>query len=187
MTVFEYMSVAISIVVALTIAEGLRGLRSALQPDRRYGIHVAWLLVKITTALLFWWALWGYRDVPEYWNLFTYSLALFIPALLFLQVSSLVGDTPYQVTNWRTHFYSQRKWFFGIQVIAGALASIVWTGFIPASAARLIPALSYAFLTVLAIVGFFSENPRVHGVIVSIAVIFNILYYGLATFQPVTL
>jgi hypothetical protein len=41
MTLFEYMSVAMSLIVALTFAEGLRGLRSALDPERRYWVHAA--------------------------------------------------------------------------------------------------------------------------------------------------
>jgi len=41
MTLFEYISVAVSIIIALTIAEGLRGLRSALDSSRRYSIHNA--------------------------------------------------------------------------------------------------------------------------------------------------
>ena len=176
-----------SLILALTFAEGLRGLRSALQPDRRYGVHVAWLLLKITNPMAFWWATWSYRDISEYWNFATYSLALIIPALIFLQVSSLVGDTPYQVRDWRKHFYEQRRWFFGINILAGLLAMTVWSGFIPSSIGRLVPTLGYAFLTLLSVVGFVSENSRLHGVIVAASIGFNLLYYGLVTFRPVTL
>ena len=187
MTLFEYISIALSLLLALTFAEGLRGLRSALRPDRRYGVHVAWLLLKITNPIVLWWGTWGYRDIPEYWNFATYSLVLVLPALVFLQVSSLVGDTPYQVTDWRKHFYDQRRWFFGLQIIAGFLAMTVLSGFIPSSIGMLVPALGYAFLTFLSVIGFVSENSKVHGLIVSLSIGFNILYYGIATFQPMTL
>ena len=175
-----------SLVLALTFAEGLRGLRSALLPDRRYGVHVAWLLLKITNPMVFWWSTWSYRDIPEYWNFATYSLALIIPALIFLQVCSLVGDTPYQVRDWRKHFYDQRRWFFGLNILAGFLVMTVWSGFIPSSIGLLVPAIGYAFLALLSVVGFISENARLHVVIVAISIGFNLLYYGLATFRPAT-
>lgn len=186
MTLFEYMSVAISLVVALTFAEGLRGLRSALQPDRRYIVHAIWLFIKISNPVTFWWAMWGWRDIPEYWNFATFLLAISIPCLMFLQVSSLVGDTPYQETDWRTHFYRQRKWFFGLQIILGMAAIVVWSGLIPYSPAILIPMFSYIFLTLLCIVGFLSERAKVHSFIAYISLGFNLLYFSLAMFRPVT-
>jgi len=107
MTLFEYMSVAVSLVLALTIAEGLRGLHSAFLPDRRYGVHVAWLLIKLSNPITFWWLLWGWRDFTEVWNFGTYLLAMLVPALIYLQISSLVGHAPNEVMDWRRHFYNQ--------------------------------------------------------------------------------
>jgi hypothetical protein len=62
MTLFEYMSVAMSLIVALTFAEGLRGLRSALDPERRYWVHAVWLLLKLYNPVMFWWYTWGVPD-----------------------------------------------------------------------------------------------------------------------------
>ena len=59
MTLFEYISVAISIIIALTIAEGLRGLQSALDESRRYGIHVLWVFIKLANPIVYWWSIWG--------------------------------------------------------------------------------------------------------------------------------
>ncbi len=81
MTLFEYMSVAFSLVLALTFAEGLRGLHSAFMPDRRYEVHVAWLLIKLFNPITFWWGMWGLRDVTEYWNFGTYFGAMLVPAV----------------------------------------------------------------------------------------------------------
>ena len=121
MTLFEYMSVALSLIVALAFAEGLRGLQSALKSDRRYGIHTAWLFVKLVNPVFYWWVVWGFRDFPEFWNIGTFSLLLLIPCTIYLQLLSLVTDNPDQITNWREHFYAQRKWFFGLNVIAAVL------------------------------------------------------------------
>ena len=105
MTLFEYMSVAISLIVALTFAEGLRGLQCALHPGQRYVIHVAWLFIKLSNPIIFWWFVWGYRDNPEYWNFATYSLALVVPSLVYLQMLSLVSHAPHKVSDWKKHFY----------------------------------------------------------------------------------
>jgi hypothetical protein len=69
MTLFEYISVAVSIIIALAIAEGLRGLRSALDSNKRYGIHVTWIFIKLANPIFYWWGIWGLRDFPESWNM----------------------------------------------------------------------------------------------------------------------
>jgi len=185
MTLFEYMSVAVSLIAALAFAEGLRGLHSALMPDRRYIIHALWLIQKLLAPATFWWAMWGFRNANDYWNFGTYFMTLSIPALLYLQIASLVGDTPYQVKNWRIHFYDQRKWFFGINILLCILAVIAWSGIFSAFAIRILPTAVYLALILLSIIGYFTDNPKVHGVIVSTALGFNVLYHSFATFNPV--
>ena len=64
------------------------------------------------------------------------------------------------------------------------MAITVWTGFIPFSIGRPVPALGYAFLTLLSVVGYISDHPKVHGVIVSISVGFNLWLFAVATFYP---
>jgi hypothetical protein len=187
MTLFEYMSVAMSLIVALTFAEGLRGLRSALDPERRYWVHAAWLFLKLYNPILFWWYTWGFRDIPDYWNLGTYTMSLVTPSIMYLQVYSLVSDRPYKVTNWREHFFSQRRWFFGLNIMLGILVILVWSNLLTPAPARLVPVAGYGLITALSVIGFITDNPKIHTVIVTLSIGFNIIYVVGATFSPLVL
>lgn len=63
MTFFEYITVAVSIVLALAVARSIDGLRSALESNRRYWVHFAWVVIKLCNPIIFWWGIWGYRDL----------------------------------------------------------------------------------------------------------------------------
>ena len=186
MTLFEYMSVAISLIVALTFAEGLRGLQNALRPDQRYPIHAAWLFIKLSNPIIIWWSLWGYRDNPEYWNFATYSLALIVPSIVYLQMLSLVSHAPHKVTDWKQHFYNQRRWFFGLNVILGALVVFLWSNLLLDAPAQLFPMVGYSILVALSVAGFVSANSKLHGVVVSVTGAFTLFFYGVLTFEPVS-
>ena len=124
--------------------------------------------------------------MPDYWNFWTFLLALVNPSIMYLQVFSLVSHIPHRVVSWRDHFYSQRKWFFGLNIILGMLVVIVWSNALTPEPANLIAVIGYSFITVLSVAGFVSDNPRLHAVIVSMAGGFTLLYYGWVTFNPVT-
>ena len=187
MTLFEYMSVAISLILALTFAEGLRGLRNALEPARRYWIHVAWLLLKLYNPVMYWWLTWSYKDIPEYWNLGTYTLALVNPSIMYLQVYSLVSDRPYKVTSWREHFFRHRKWFFGLNILLGVLAIFVFSNLLTPAPPNFGLMIGIGLITALSVAGFLSDNPRLHAVIIAFAAGFQIFYLVGLAFGPAPL
>ena len=59
MDIFEYLSVAISIVLAMGLATLLRALRDVLAPARRYWVHALWVLQVAFLHVQLWWAYWG--------------------------------------------------------------------------------------------------------------------------------
>ncbi len=75
MTFFEYITVAISLVLALAVARTVDGVRSSLTTDRRYWVHAVWVAIKLTNPMSFWWFIWRYRDV-ETWNFVAFALTL---------------------------------------------------------------------------------------------------------------
>lgn len=187
MALFEYLSVAISIIIALSIAEGLRGLRSALDSTRRYGIHVTWVFIKLANPILYWWSIWGMRDFPEVWNMAIYTYALIIPSVMYLQIHSLVSDNPDQIDDWRKHFYDQRRWFFGLNTILSALAIFRFTNFFTPDPPGVLPITGYTLIGLLSIAGFTSDNARLHAVIAVTVAVFTFVYWWVITFQPPSL
>ncbi len=184
MTLFEYISVAISIVLALAIARTIDGLRSSLATDRRYWVHAAWVAVKLTNPITFWWAIWGYRDVAT-WNIVSFILVVAWPVVLYLQVTGLVTRQPELITDWRVHFYSQRRWFFGTNIclvlLAMGLAQLLSESAFayPFGIARLV-ILGYS------IVGIATDNAKAHGIIVVGAAINLVLGYWAPAFTPLS-
>lgn len=186
MTLFEYMSVAISLIVALTYAEALRGLRSALKPERRYGVHSTWLLIKLSNPITFWWVIWVLRDYPGYWNFRTYLLALIIPGIVFIQVISLLGDNPNSISDWRKHFYEQRKWFFGLNATAGGTL-VIWLFAVYSTTPihpQIAPLLIYTLITALSVAACFTENPKFHAAFASFVAAYIVIYYGIIGYSP---
>ena len=111
MTLFEFLTVAISIVLALSAGQLLTNIRELFDPKRRYWVHGVWVVHLLFQHILVWWSLWAYRDV-EAWNLATFSVALLSPGLLFVCTSTLVPSYASTVASWEAHFFEVRRWFF---------------------------------------------------------------------------
>jgi hypothetical protein len=114
-TLFEYTSVAFSIVLSLGAASLLRALPSVFAPGRRYWIHATWVVSFLFLHALAWWSLWSYNRV-ESWTLLTFLLVLLQPGLLYLNTSVLVGEALGSNECWRDRFYGSRRWFFSVRV-----------------------------------------------------------------------
>lgn len=175
---------AVSIILSLTFAEGLRGLRSSIASGKRYGTHCAWLFIKLANPVFYWWSLWGLREITEFWNFWTYLLALLGPAIMYLQMTSLVSDQPNEISNWREHFYSQRQWFFVLNALLAIVAIFLSLTAYTDTTRGIISASAYFLFFILSLMGVFSDNPRIHAFIASVIATFTILFYGIATFSP---
>jgi hypothetical protein len=111
MTLFEYISVAFSIVLSLGVANLLSALRRVFAPDRRYWVHATWVVTVLFMHAIAWWSLWSFSAV-ESWTILTFLLVLLQPGVLFLVASTLVGDEPATTESWHEHYFRVRKWFF---------------------------------------------------------------------------
>ena len=113
MTLFEYLSVATSIVLALSAAQLLTNLRSVMHRARRYWVHVLWIFLLLLGHLLVWWEFWGYRDVTS-WNFAKFTLMLLNPGILFVCSNTLVHSESKVDKPWDEHFYQVRRSFFAV-------------------------------------------------------------------------
>jgi len=118
-TQFEYLSVAVSIVLSLSVSHILVNIRAVFSPERRYWVHVAWVVLALFTHLLIWWGFWSYREV-ESWNLATFAMLLLNPGILFVASATLVLENP--DSDWDSHFYRVRRSFLAAFGCIPALA-----------------------------------------------------------------
>jgi hypothetical protein len=179
-THFEFLSIAVSIVLGLSIARLLEGLRDTFDSTRRYWIHAVWVVGKLINALIIFWGTWMIRDEVETWNFAQFVISLGPPGIIYLQAHTLVTAHPDQVTDWRRHFCQIRRWLFGANALLplyNAFALYVLAGR-EFPSAELGPLIAVLLLSVL---GFAYSNERLHGAIailyfVSLSVGFGTLW-----------
>jgi hypothetical protein len=143
MHAFEYLSVLISIVLGLALAQLLTAVGRWL--ERREEVTGYWPAGLWTAFLLIaqvqtWWAMFGLRNA-ETWTFLQFSIVLLQPALLFL-LSCLALPSPVSpALDLKAYFLSHRRWFFSLllallavsvlkdRVIAGRWPSLLNLGF----------------------------------------------------------
>ena len=93
MSLFEFVSVIIAVVLALGLGQLLVGVSALLKARRRvhgYAPHAIWLANLFVLILIHWWAQWDLRDVE--WTYPTFLYVVLGPTLLFLSVSLLMPE-----------------------------------------------------------------------------------------------
>jgi len=181
-TFFEYISVGIAFVVSFGVVRLLDGISHALVREKRYWPHVLWIAIKLHNHFMVWWMYWGARDLE--WTYATFLAQLSVPVVLYLQASALVTSRPEAINDWRTHFASIRRRFFGLN-IAYLIGASLFVSFAtgdwsmpPAALAATVVAFA------ISIVGLLFESHRVQSFLVAIAVIFNTLSIATSLSQP---
>jgi len=182
MTLFEYVTVAVSIVLSFGVVRLLDGLRPALAPERRYWVHCLWIATKLLNHALFWWGLWALRDAVT-WDLASFLWILLFPGALYLQASALVTTSPGEIRSWREHFYQIRSWYFGVNVflILHTFASSALLVGVPALHVSRLPLL---FVLLVNLAGMRSAEPRLHAAIAILVLLNQILGFGAILFRP---
>lgn len=169
MTLFEFLSVAISIVLALSAGQLLTNLREVFDPERRSWTHALWVIHLLIIHVLTWWSLWAFRDID--WNLATFSIVLLPAAILFVCSSTLVPNNASSVTSWKEHFFHVRRWFFAARsffVVATGYRSwlLLDKPLLETPSPVSIPML------ILCMAGLVVPNERMHRALAAIALIF---------------
>ena len=184
MTQFEFISVAVSIVLALSAARLLNALPHVLTPGRRYWIHALWSVLLLLMHLSFWWAIWSYREIDP-WTFRGFVAVMLAPGFLYLTASTLVSDNPAAIESWRTHFYARHRTFFSLflAVVLSALLRqfmVLGDAFAPpfegGTAIYLTISVSLVLLTLAT--GIIATGERIHSVLV--VVVAGILLVNLA-------
>ncbi len=182
MTLFEFVTVAVSIVLSFGIVRLLDGLRPAFDAGRRYWAHAIWLVITLNGHVMTWWTLWSLaRDVE--WNYGRFLWLLVGPGILYLMSTALVTDEPRAVPSWRDHYFEIRRWFFGTAALFSLnvhLTSYLLYG------RPLLDTGSVLGVIILAgaLLGFWSSNPRLHGAIAVVLLALNFLGMGALVFSP---
>jgi hypothetical protein len=111
-THFEFVSVAVSLIFALAVADILRALIPAARSPARYWPHFMWLIAMVLNIAYSWWAIWNVRGVSWTGLLFVY--VLLNPALLTIMARLLTHRDPDSLGSFRDHFHNNSRPFFAV-------------------------------------------------------------------------
>lgn len=120
---FDYLSILVSIIVALGVTALLSNsaryirFRDEITP---YAPSVVWVIALFLLQVQIWWVSFYRRDI-ESWTFFGFLLYLMIPVLVAL-LSHLVLNDLEPGTNTEVEFLKTRPWFFGLLQAAVALS-----------------------------------------------------------------
>ena len=116
MSAFEYLSVLISIVLALGMTRLLAGVGEMLQArsrERFYWVHLVWVANLFVYLVLAWWIFYRWRN-QQNWTFFLFIFVLISPTILYL--ASLLLFPPETALNefvdYKKHYYANHRAFF---------------------------------------------------------------------------
>ncbi len=168
MTIFEYLSVATSIVFSLAIVRLLNGSPYFTARSKRYWIHSAWVSAIAIGIPLVWWNMWAYRQIED-WVFPEFALLLLTPVTLYYVVSTLVPDAPANIESWRAYFFQVRLRLCFAMIFLFVCFAMNAVLLLRAPLFHPLRAVEGASI-VLLLTGAFSEDPRVHGFLISVFV-----------------
>lgn len=115
MSTFEFVTVLISMILALAVGQLLAGAAALVKNRRRtrgYLTHSLWLANLFLSALLLWWTLWDLRGIN--WTAFSYSYVVAAPTIMFFTVALLIpDDAGGREVDLQAHFFQVRLAFLG--------------------------------------------------------------------------
>jgi hypothetical protein len=113
---FNYLSVLISIILGLAIAQVLQGVRGLILTRKKVKLYtptVIWTAMSLLIAIQGWWAAFSMHEQAS-WN-FLGLLIIVLQAVSVYMVAALVLPDPKgeSVVDLREHYFAHRHWFFG--------------------------------------------------------------------------
>jgi hypothetical protein len=133
METFDYISVMISIVLGLGIANILNTVGILIRNKNKvihsstFYIHCTFLILLMFQA---WWTVFGYRDYPD-WNFFFYLLILVLISLIYLMTEMLKVKEGLDVIDLETTFLRNKTLYlliFIASVFCGGIIQSIVTG-----------------------------------------------------------
>jgi hypothetical protein len=183
MTVFEYVAVIVSIVLALGMTQVLAGFAHVLRNRARVALHwpqFAWSIWLFMFHVQIWWGYWNARSL-ESLGYFPFLLHLLWPVTLFLLSTLVWPDFNDGAVNLSEYFHRNRRPFFGILIASNVIGVSADTlmGRPPTSQTMLVLVPWVALYAV----AFATRNERVHNGLAGLALVGMV--HWVITFNPI--
>ena len=166
---FDYLGILISIILGLALTHLLMGLSRLIQSPRTvriYWVQIVWTANVLIYVLAVWWGMFWWKHLQAW----TVQQFLFLSAyaiVLFMLASMLFPHEWKEDVDFEQHFFRNKTWFFGIQLLA-FLMDIPETLAKSADHLRDVPREYLVFLPVMIgfnVIGLVTANRRIHAVL----------------------
>jgi hypothetical protein len=114
MTLFEYISIATSLILSFSLARTLTNFAPIFASEHRYWVHSSWVLAILVNHVHLFWQIWLYQGV-EVWTLVEFVLLLMGPIMLLIGASLLVPVAA--VPDYRIYFESIRGPLYSVLIV----------------------------------------------------------------------
>ncbi len=183
---FSYLSVLISIILALgmtRVVAGIGEMLQARQHRRIYWVHAVWVLNLFLFLVIAWWIFYRWRFVTE-WTYYLFVFVLIAPTLLYLAAVVLFPPEPAQKMDYRAHYYANHRAFF---ILFGLWIPVDFADSLLKGSAHFATlgwpyVLSAGVLTVVFTTAAVSKNEKVHGFI-ALYFLFHIMVISFVFFR----
>jgi hypothetical protein len=166
MSIFEFLTVAISIVLALGLSLLISSIPHVFDPKKRDWLHTLFFILLVFSHIVVWWRVWMLNVVSS-WNIIQFTILIASPLSLYLASSALVSHAPDQIDDWKTHFSDRCQWIFA------ALAATVFFGILRSYYILGVMPEWWGFLALAVYVGAaFSRRREVHVAATLLAIVF---------------
>ena len=134
---FGYLSVIISVILGLSIAQLLQGISQVINARDRVRVYwptMAWAVLPLLADAQAWWAMFGYRN-RHTWTFVQFTVVLLEAIMLYLLAAIVLPNIPDQgEVDLRSNYFRHAGWFFGSLVfllLDSLLKSVVVSGGLP--------------------------------------------------------
>lgn len=189
MSLFEYLSVFLSVIMGLGVTHILAGLSKTIHYRRSvklFWVHTLWAVNILVYIVIIWWGMfWWSKQV--HWSFFEFLMLLLYAIALFLSASLLFPwDLPHDF-DFEVHFNQTRAWFFAVLFFAWCL-DIPETLLKAEEGVRELPQIYILLITVqltLAGVAIFWSNLHYHRFYAVFWPVFTVGYVSLTTLAAI--
>jgi hypothetical protein len=111
MSEFEFISVSVAIVLALTLGKLMTAVNDVFAAERRDIFHLGFYSLSYVAILTMWWAQWMMVEV-ETWTFPAFVLVMASPIAQYFTVHTLLSANPSGTGSWRNYLTRSHRWYF---------------------------------------------------------------------------